>query len=54
LQLKEKRTKEREQIEQVKRQEEEMLFKDPATVAKQGEEIAMLREMVKKLQVKCS
>lgn len=31
-----------------------MLFKDPATVAKQGEEIAMLREMVKKLQVKCS
>lgn len=54
LQLKAKRKKEKQQLDEKRRVEEEMLFKDPAQAKASSDELAQLREQVKKLQQKYS
>ena len=54
LQLKAKRKKEKQQLDEKRRVEEEMLFKDPAQAKTSSDEVAQLREQVKKLQQKYS
>ena len=55
LQLKKKRKFELKQIEEKAKEEEEMLFKDPMkSQSKSPDEVAHLKDMVKKLQQKYS